>query len=66
MAIVTHPSNNEYRKEFDDIFGRRCILCRKPIDRSSAAEWEVEAHKACEESREAIKETPPHETTTGT
>lgn len=53
MAIVTHPANENYRFGFEEALGRRCLLCRKPIDRASAAEWEAEAHKACEEQRES-------------
>jgi len=51
MPIVTHPASDEYRRGFDAIWGRRCLLCRKPLNRGNAAEWGAEAHKACEESR---------------
>jgi hypothetical protein len=51
MPIVTHPSSDEYRKGFDDVWGRRCLLCRKPLDRDKPDEWAAEAHKACEEAR---------------
>jgi len=51
MAIVTHPANDEYRKGFDETWGRRCLLCRKPIDRKHEAEWAAEVHEACEQGR---------------
>ena len=35
---------------YDEVFGRKCFFCRKPLNPENKEEWDENAHKSCMES----------------